>query len=420
MAEPTDTRHILIVGRDPALRGEFESALGGVRQFSVVTHYARDLRQGVETARNRRPDLVCVELERDVSALKRFAEEIAIGAPGVPVAALYRRDIHSSDEGEGTIIIDAFRAKVQDILRRPLSSSELGQLLDRLFQPREERGHAPGRVISVVSNKGGAGKSTVSVSVACALAMRHPDRVLLIDASVQLGVCAPMLDLEPETTLIDAIRQRDRLDETLIRRLAARHACGLHLLAAPSDAVEATEIDEHGISHVISLARRAFDFVVVDTFPMLDSVMTAVLDLSDVTYVVIQGTVPCVVGGERFLQILAGLGVPPARLKLVLNHNYPKFTGDLKPVQVADRLGRVIDHVLPYEKRLMEAQNSGRPYAQRARGWFGFGRALKSIVSEIEVLPSSARSAAAFPDDVPHNGLATQDVVGRLAQGTIP
>jgi pilus assembly protein CpaE len=384
MAAPNDTRHILVVGPDPALRGEFESALGGLRQISVVTHYVSDPRQGVETARSRRPDLVCVELERDVRTLKRFAEEMAAAAPGVPVAALYRRDALGNDESEGALIIEAFRAKVQDLLRRPLSSGELGQLLERLFQRDAQHVGALGRVISVVSNKGGVGKSTMSVSIACLLAKRHRDRVLLVDASLQLGVCAPMLDLEPATTLIDAVRQRDRLDETLMRRLSARHESGLHLLAAPADAVEASEIDEHGISHVISIARRAFDFVVVDTFPVLDSVVTAVLDLSDLTYVVLQGTVPSVLGGARFLEIVAGLGVPASRIKVVLNQNYPNFSGSLKPVQIADRWGRVIDHVMPYEKRLMTALNSGQPYALRASGWFGFARALKSIVEEIE------------------------------------
>ena len=71
-----------------------------------------------------------------------------------------------------------------------------------------------------------------------------PEKVLLIDASLQMGVCASMLDLKPATTMTDAYHERDRLDETLLRQLATPHDCGLHLLAAPADAVEAAYIDE--------------------------------------------------------------------------------------------------------------------------------------------------------------------------------
>src|SRR5207244_3924871 len=83
---------------------------------------------------------------------------------------------------------------VQDFLRRPLSSADLGQLLDRLGR-RSMAAPAPlGKVVFFIGNKGGVGKSTVALNVACGLAVRHPDRVLLIDASLQMGVCATMLD----------------------------------------------------------------------------------------------------------------------------------------------------------------------------------------------------------------------------------
>ena len=49
---------------------------------------------------------------------------------------------------------------------------------------------AQGRVAAFLSNKGGVGKSTLAVNVACALALRHPDEVLLIDTtrSRKLGI----------------------------------------------------------------------------------------------------------------------------------------------------------------------------------------------------------------------------------------
>ncbi len=401
MAGNEETRHVLVVGGDASLREEFESALQGLRNVSVVTHYARDLRRGIEAARSLRADLVCVEFERDVRALRRFAQEVAASAPGVPVAGLYRRQAGSDETEESTLVLECFRAQVLDLLRRPLSSAELGQLFDRVFLREAPAVEARGKVISVVSNKGGVGKSTMAVSAATLLARRHPERVLLVDASLQLGVCASMLDLAPATTLVDAVRERDRLDPTLLRRLCARHACGLYLLAAPADAVAASRIDERGLSEVLTVARRAFDCVVVDTFPLLDSVVTAVLDLSDAVCVVLQGMVPSVLGGAAYLDVLTGLGVSPARRKLILNHNYQRFAGDLKPVQVADRLGCVVDHVIPYRKRLLEAANSGQPYALRAGRWSGFGRALRRLVAELERgLPTAGAATARAPESV--------------------
>ena len=97
-------------------------------------------------------------------------------------------------------------------------------------------------------------------------------------------------------TLTDAARERDRLDSLLIRQLATVHSSGLHLLAAPNDAVEGAEIDDDLMSRVLTLSRQAYDFVVVDTFPLFDSVVMAVIDASDLSYIVLENVVPALLG----------------------------------------------------------------------------------------------------------------------------
>ncbi len=49
---------------------------------------------------------------------------------------------------------------------------------------------------------------------------------------------------------------------------------------------------------------------IVDTFPMLDRAIVAVLDLSDRAYVVLENVVPTVLGGVKFLQVLRAWASP--------------------------------------------------------------------------------------------------------------
>ena len=218
--------------------------------------------------------------------------------------------------------------------------------------------------------------------------MRHPGQVLLVDGSLQLGVCAVMLNFTPQTTIVDAIREKDRLDETLLRELTVTHDCGLSLLAAPNNAAEASEVDEEGIYRVLNLARRTFRYVVVDTFPMLDSVVMAVLDLSRLTYIIMQGTAPNVIGTAKLLPILEGLGCPLERQRLVLNQNYRDFVANLTQAEIEERLVREFDHAFPYQKRLLTSANLGEPYILQANRHFGFGRSAHGLVDEIEqILP---------------------------------
>ena len=284
---------------------------------------------------------------------------------------------------ESTIFIQAIRGGVKDFLRRPVSSSELAELLRRIQRsPVRETGRL-GRIVSFVSNKGGVGKSTMAVNAACGLAVRHPQRVLLVDASLQMGVCASLLDLTATTSLSDVVREKDRLDETLIRQLAMPHSSGLHLLAAPADAVEAGDIDDEVMSRILTLARHTYDFVIVDTFPMLDRAIVAVLDLSDRAYVVVENVVPTVLGAVKLVEVLRSLGLSNERQRVVLNR-YTTLPGSVNPADVANRLGHAVDHVIPFDKGIVVAANTGEPYVLRPSRFFGCGRQLRRLVDDID------------------------------------
>lgn len=375
--------HILVVGQDQALRQECEAAIEGLPKHRVVVTYATEFAQAEEYARSRQPELVCVELNTNVQALKLFTKELYAAVPNTVVAGLFWQDKLGGQDSDTMVLIDYVRARVQDFLRRPISSTELRQLLERLFVQRTGLQGEMGTVISFISNKGGVGKSTLSVNAASALAVRYPGKVLLIDASLQLGICALMLDIVPKTTIVDAVREKTRLDETMLRQLAVRHACGLHVLAAPVNAMDASEVDEESVYRILNLAKRAFPFVVVDTFPMLDSTVMATLDVTDLGFIVMQGTAPSVVGIARLLPVLKGLGFAEERQRLVLNQNYRNFSGNLRPADIGRRLARELDYIFPYKKGLLVAANAGEPLILHTHRFFGFGREMEAIVDDI-------------------------------------
>jgi pilus assembly protein CpaE len=171
----------------------------------------------------------------------------------------------------------------------------------------------------------------------------------------------------------------------------------LHLLPAPADAVEAAEVDDETMSRILTLARRAYDYVIVDTFPLFDRVVMAVLDLSERTYVVLESVVPTLVGGAKMIQLLDSLNYHRDRQRVVLNRYSNRFVGNLKPADVAARLGREVDHVVPYEKQVVIAMNMGNPYILHSRWFSRFHRAINRIANEVAELgqmPSTVRETA--------------------------
>src|SRR5207253_2186400 len=145
----------LFVGSDPALPAEAQSALAGIPNWRAVAHFAQNVDEALDMAVNRHPQLICLQMSADTRELTSFAREMRASLPDTAVVAMYNPVGFGPEQSESSVIIEVLRANVQDFLRRPLSSTEMRQLLDRLFQPRGSPRAEPGSVLSFISNKGG-------------------------------------------------------------------------------------------------------------------------------------------------------------------------------------------------------------------------------------------------------------------------
>lgn len=375
--------HILIVGSDPRLRDECQAALASAIDTQPVVHYSADARQSIEAARSWRPGLAVVQMDTDLNALRSLVDDLTTVVPAIQIVGAFTMEMFRQEISESTLIIEALRAGCRDFLRRPVSATDLRNLLERLQRPIATAATHHGKLTAFISNKGGVGKSTLAVNVAVGLARKHLGRVLLVDASLQMGVCAAMLDLHPALSLTAAAREHERLDEMLLAQLATPHESGLHLLAAPADAIEGAQVTAEIVSRVLSLARRAYDHVIVDTFPLFDSIVMATLDQADEAYVVMDNVVPTLLGIEKFLKLLDSIGFSKAQLHLIVNR-YSTAGSAPSSTDAANRLDRDIDFVIPFDRRLIAAANLGRPLLSRHHWLSPAYRRLNQLVKAVE------------------------------------
>lgn len=398
------TLHALAIGTEPRLADELRAGLAELSGFQGVLVHEPDLRRGVELVRTRRPELVVLELGTDLRRMERTLENLRSAAPDSILTVTYRPEEMAADGGSQETVIRLMRSGVHDFLRRPVSSQELSSLLGRHLRTEEGERREDGQVVSFISSKGGVGKSTLSVNYAALAAQARPGRVLLVDASLQHGTCSQHLGVNPETDLVDALEQDERLDERLLRSLATEHVSGLRLLAAPSNAIEAAKIGDDALSRILSVARRAFDLVVVDTFPMLDSVTVAILDVSAQTVLVTNDLVPTVAGTSNFFRVIQSIGVEPDRVRVALNRNHPKSRASLRDEDVADAFGRDLDAVLPYERRVVLAANTGEPPVLWLPRWSRYRRAVQRLGQLLETRQGSAPAPGLELPTEPHEG----------------
>jgi pilus assembly protein CpaE len=82
-------------------------------------------------------------------------------------------------------------------------------------------------VITVLSGKGGCGKTTIATNLALVLADAGASRVCLVDLDLALGDVANLLGLPPGGSLLTAVGADGRLDPGRVPDLLTHYAEGL-------------------------------------------------------------------------------------------------------------------------------------------------------------------------------------------------
>ncbi|GAA1141223.1 AAA family ATPase [Nesterenkonia lutea] len=232
-----------------------------------------------------------------------------------------------TDEPEA-LGLPAMRAGVRDLLPVTADADQVREALGEASQladtiairnARPEPEAPTGRVITVVSSKGGVGKTTVATNVAVALAQAVPYSTVIVDLDVQFGDVATALNLTPEHFLPEALQSVASGDTIALKTRLTLHETGLYVLPAPEHPAEADGITSAQISHLLQVLTQEFPYVVVDTAPGLSDHTLGALDFTTDPLLLTGLSVTGVSGMRKVVDTLSVLQMFTDRYHVLVN-----------------------------------------------------------------------------------------------------
>ena len=362
---------VTIVGvRDPNLEESVRST--GLRP--VIT-WVTDLAE-LAVAGAAQPNVVLVDLRGDghvppaLSLLKRRHPSTGV----VIVASTL----------DPALMLEAMRAGVNECVTYPIVQSDLDAAMTRVVGKLAEAPSGP--VFAFIGAKGGVGTTTTAVNVATALAKLSPARALLMDLHLAYGDAAVFLGAEPRYSVLDALENMHRFDETFLRSLVVQTNSGVDLLASASrPAVGA--IDSRQIAALIVLASGLYPYTVVDV-PRTDAAALEALDQASTIVVVANQELATVRNAGR---MSSALRARYSKAKIMTVVNRTDRRSEISQKDIERTVGGPIMHQVPSDyRRALEAMNKGRPLALDNHN--DLAASFKSLARELAGVPADSGS----------------------------
>lgn len=251
-----------------------------------------------------------------------------------------------------------------------------------------------GKIIAVVNQKGGVGKTTTSVNLGAYLA-NAGKRVLLVDldpqanassglglepAKIEAGIYEALIGAQPIYQIIKRSRQNNYLVAPATISLAG---AGIELVSLSNR--------EFRLQEILEQIRGEYDYIIIDGPPSLGLLTINSLVAADEVLIPIQSEYYALEGLGQLLQTITliqdnlkpDLKIMGAVVTMFDRRN--KLSGLVLEDLKKNFPGKVFDTVIPRSVRLAEAPSYGRnilQYDHRSRG----GKAYHDLAEEVILL----------------------------------
>ena len=326
------------------------------------------------------PSLIFLTLEDPFPRAIRAVEYLAGSLPETPIVAV------SSSTGVA-VFQQVVRAGAKFLIEAPLQQSEIKKVIGSLSAstaPKPGLARGTGRVIAVVGQKGGVGKTAISVNLAAALASNPANHVLIIDFDMSFGDVGLAMDVTGDTTTAQAAQYLSETDREDFKRSVIEHPSGAFVLAAPSRVGEWLKVSPAQLEALVETAAALYDYVILDTPGAFNDAVATAMDLADNILIVTSLELSSVKNTALLLDVLLEEGVAGERALIVANCTSADTginTIDLVPSLKRDSIWKV-----PFDPAIRKSSQVGRP-AVTADAGSPASQSILALARRIETSP---------------------------------
>ncbi len=297
--------------------------------IAFVLHWTDSLQAGLNRLKQGGVDVILLDLGLPDSAGLASFTKIKLQASGIPTILL------SGDNSE-QLALQMVQDGAQDyIVKGSCDGDSLAKAIQyavvrngtRADKASAQPAADQAMVIGVMGVKGGVGATTLACNLSAELRQQTDQKTLLADLDLNGGMAGFLMGAESDYSVLDAVGNVERLDDSFWEGLVAHSADDLDVLCSPS-LPGVAEPDEESLRQMLGVIRTFYRWVVVD-LGRPSGFSLGLLDKVSELFLVTSTSVPALYEAKRAIDALRKAGFEGDRLRLIVNQlsRSQKFSG---------------------------------------------------------------------------------------------
>lgn len=268
--------------------------------------------------------------------------------------------ITSTDCSTNTIV-KAMRTGAKEFLPKPVLKTDLERVLKTLLNQTTEEDDSASKIISIYSNKGGIGKTTIATNLALEISRITGEKVALIDLNLQLGDISTFLNLNPTFDVAYFIKNlTDKKEENFINAFEKYQDTNLYILSDPNYIEQSESITPQEIEKLFSILKKVFPYIVIDMSSNIDPNTLKILDKSDYILFTTIINMPAIRNAQRCINLFNSRRYSNNKVKIIINRYMEN--DEINTDDIESTLGQKIYWKIPNNYfSIMESINKGLP-----------------------------------------------------------
>jgi pilus assembly protein CpaE len=346
-----DQIRLLLVEDVPQVAQYVRGLLNAQNQVRLVDIVADGTLVAARIAEHR-PDVVVIDalLQGRLRGMQ-LVKQLHDAKTGVPVVVLtVPQNPVSVDPGKG----------IDEVLSMPFNGYDLMSRVTGVHKAAAATNEkAPSRLVVVFAPKGGVGKTTIAFNlgvVASGMGMK----TALVDGSIQFGDLRGLLRAPRDApSMLDL--PTDRISESDLAEVLWRGPADVDILLAPPRIEMAEMVLIRDLEKTLSLMRRLYDLVIVDTGVGLDELTLALLDQADTILEIVTYDATTIRNTIAMAETFQKIGYPPSKVQYLVNR--ADAAAGIDPNDLRQALGREPEFKIRSEGPVVgPASNQGAPF----------------------------------------------------------